>query len=115
VSGVNVSRTLILIYTYSGLLAGLAAIVFAGRVGSVHPGAATGYELTSIAATSIGGTSFSGGIGTIWGTFVGALVLAVLRNGLTLLNVDAYWQQVAEGIIIVGAVIVDMRKNAKRE
>jgi len=115
VSGVNVSKTIILIYTYCGLLAGLAAIVFAGRVGSVHPGAAAGYELTSIASTSIGGTSFSGGIGTIWGTFVGALVLAVLRNGLTLLNVDAYWQQVAEGTIIVGAVIVDMRKNAKRE
>ena len=115
VSGVNVSKTLIMIYAYSGLMAGLAAIVFAGRVGSVHPGAATGYELTAIASTSIGGTSFSGGIGTIWGSFVGAMVLAVLRNGLTLLNVDAYWQQVAEGCIIVGAVIVDMRKNAKRD
>jgi inositol transport system permease protein len=115
VSGVNVPKNLILIYTYSGLLAGLAALVFAGRVGSVHPGAANGYELTAIAATTIGGTSHSGGIGTVWGAFVGALVLAVLRNGLTLLNVDAYWQQVAEGLIIVGAVIVDMRKNAKRD
>jgi len=115
VSGVNVPKNLVLIYTYSGLLAGLAALVFAGRVGSVHPGAANGYELTAIAATTIGGTSHSGGIGTVWGAFVGALVLAVLRNGLTLLNVDAYWQQVAEGLIIVGAVIVDMRKNAKRD
>lgn len=115
VSGVNVSRTLILIFAYSGLMAGLAAVVFAGRVGSVHPGAATGYELTAIAATTIGGTSHSGGIGTIWGAFVGALVLAVLRNGLTLMGIDAYWQQVTEGVIIVVAVIIDMRKNAKKD
>jgi inositol transport system permease protein len=110
-----VSKNLIMIYAYSGLLAGLAAVVFAGRVGSVHPGAATGYELTAIAATTIGGTSHSGGIGTIWGAFVGALVLAVVRNGLTLLGVDAYWQQVVEGVIIVVAVIIDMRKNAKKD
>lgn len=115
ISGVNVSRNLIAIYAYSGLMAGLAAVVFAGRVGSVHPGAATGYELTAIAATTIGGTSHSGGIGTIWGAFVGALVLAVMRNGMTLLGVDAYWQQVAEGVIIVVAVIIDMRKNAKKD
>jgi inositol transport system permease protein len=115
VSGVKVSKNLILIYTYCGLLAGLAAIVFAGRVGSVHPGAADGYELTAIASTTIGGTSHSGGIGTIGGAFVGALVLAVLRNGFTLLGVNAYWQKVAEGLIIVGAVIIDMRKNAKKD
>jgi inositol transport system permease protein len=115
VSGVNVSKYLILIYTFCGLLAGLAAIVFAGRVGSVHPGAADGYELTAIASTTIGGTSHSGGIGTIGGAFVGALVLAVLRNGFTLLGVNAYWQKVAEGVIIVVAVIIDMRKNAKRD
>lgn len=115
VSGVNVSKNLVAIYTLSGLMAGLAALVFAGRVGSVHPGAASGYELTAIAATTIGGTSHSGGIGTIWGAFVGALVLAVMRNGMTLLGVDAYWQQVAEGLIIVVAVIIDMRKNAKRD
>jgi inositol transport system permease protein len=114
VSGVNVSKYLMLIYTYCGLLAGLAAIVFAGRVGSVHPGAADGYELTAIASTTIGGTSHSGGIGTILGAFVGAMVLAVLRNGFTLLGVNAYWQKVAEGLIIVLAVIIDMRKNAKR-
>ena len=115
VSGVNVSKYLILIYTYCGLLAGLAALVFAGRVGSVHPGAADGYELTAIASTTIGGTSHSGGIGTIMGAFVGAMVLAVLRNGFTLLGVNAYWQKVAEGVIIVVAVIIDMRKNAKRD
>ena len=115
VSGVNVPKYLILIYSYCGLLAGLAALVFAGRVGSVHPGAAEGYELTAIASTTIGGTSHSGGIGTIMGAFIGAMVLAVLRNGFTLLGVNAYWQKVAEGVIIVAAVIVDMRKNAKRD
>ncbi len=114
VSGVNVSKNLVMIYAYCGLLAGLAAVVFAARVGSVHPGAATGYELTAIAATTIGGTSHSGGIGTIWGAFVGALALAVLRNGLTLLGVGAYWQQVTEGAIIIVAVVVDMRKNVKK-
>ncbi|MDR1178745.1 MAG: ABC transporter permease [Spirochaetaceae bacterium] len=115
VSGINVSKNLILIYTYCGLLAGLAGLVFAGRVGSVHPGAAEGYELTAIAATTIGGTSHSGGIGTIVGAFIGTMVLQVLRNGFTLLGVNAYWQKVAEGLIIVVAVIIDMRKNAKRD
>jgi inositol transport system permease protein len=114
VSGVDVSKNLILIYTWCGLLAGLAGLVFAGRVGSVQPGAADGYELTAIAATTIGGTSHYGGIGTIGGAFVGAVVLSVMRNGFTLLGVPAYWQKVAEGVIIVGAVIIDMRKNTKR-
>ncbi|WP_018526004.1 ABC transporter permease [Alkalispirochaeta alkalica] len=115
VSGVDVDKNLIMIYAYSGLMAGLAAVVFAGRVGSVHPGAAQMYELTAIAATTIGGTSHSGGIGTIWGAFVGALVLAVMRNGFTLLGIDAYWQQVTEGAIIIVAVIIDMRKNARKD
>lgn len=114
VSGINVGKNLVAIYAYCGLLAGLAAIVFAGRTGSVHPGAANGYELTAIAATTIGGTSHSGGISTIWGAVIGALILGVLRNGLTLLGVPAYWQQVTEGLIIVVAVIIDMRKNKQR-
>lgn len=115
VSGINVGKNIIAIYAYCGLFAGIAAIVFAGRVGSVHPGAAVGYELTAIAATTIGGTSHSGGIGTIWGAVVGALVLSVLANGLTLLGVNAYWQQVFVGLIIVGAVVIDMRKNSQKK
>jgi inositol transport system permease protein len=114
ISGVNVSKNLMLIYTYCGLMCGLAAIVFAGRIGSVHPGAATGYELTAIAMTTIGGTSQTGGVGTIGGCFVGVMVLSVLRNGLTLMGVDAYWQQVVEGSIIIAAVVVDMRKNVRK-
>lgn len=115
ISGVNVKKNLVMIYTYMGICCSVAALVFAGRVGSVHPGAATGYELTAIAATTIGGTSQTGGIGTVWGAVVGALVLGVLRNGMTLIGIDAYWQQIVEGCIIIGAVIVDMRKNAKKK
>jgi inositol transport system permease protein len=103
-----------MIYAYCGLLAGIAAIVFAGRVGSVHPGAAEGYELTAVAATTIGGTSHSGGIGTIGGALIGALVLSVMRNGMTLLGFSPYSQKILEGIIIVGAVVIDMRKNARK-
>jgi inositol transport system permease protein len=114
VSGIPVKRNLVLIYAYCGLMAGVAAVVFAGRVQSVHPGAAVGYELTAIAASTIGGTSHSGGIGTVWGAVIGALILGVLRNGLTLLGVHPYWQQVAEGVIIVVAVIIDMRTNAQK-
>ncbi len=115
VSGIPVHRNLILVYSFGGLMCGLAAIVFAGRVQSMHPGAAVGYELTAIAATTIGGTSHSGGIGTIWGAIVGALILGVLRNGLTLLGVHPYWQQVAEGVIIIVAVVIDMRTNASKK
>ena len=115
ISGVNVKKNLVLIYGFAGLCSAVAAIVFAGRVGSVHPGAAMGYELTAIAATTIGGTSHYGGIGTIWGAVIGALVLGVLRNGLTLLGIDAYWQQIIEGMIIIVAVVIDMRKNARKK
>ncbi len=115
ISGVNIKKNTVLIYLYAGIMYGVAAIVFGGRVGSVHPGAATGYELTAIAATTIGGTSHAGGIGTIGGAIIGALILAVLRNGLTLLGVQAYMQQIVEGAIIIGAVIIDMRKNRKKK
>jgi len=115
ISGVNVKKNLVMIYGFAGLCAAVASLVFAGRVGSVHPGAATGYELTAIAATTIGGTSHYGGIGTIWGAVVGALVLGVLRNGMTLVGIDAYWQQIVEGCIIIVAVVVDMRKNARKK
>lgn len=114
VSGIKVKRNIVLIYVYAGVTAALASILFTGRVASVHPGAATGYELTVIAATTIGGTSHSGGIGTIWGAVVGTLILSVLQNGFTLLGIDPYWQQIVQGMIIIGAVVLDMRKNAKK-
>jgi ribose transport system permease protein len=107
-SGVPVDRRLILVYSLSGLTAAIAAIVLAGRMNSGFPLAGVGGELDSIAAVVIGGASFLGGVGTVSGTLVGALLMGVLRNGLNLLNVSAAWQTVVIGIVIVVAVWVDI-------
>ena len=106
ISGLNVGRIKIGVYMFAGLLSGLAGVVLSSRIGSGQPGLGVGYELDAIAAAVIGGTSLSGGIGTIWGTIVGALIIGVLNNGLDLLNVSAYWQTIVKGSIIVVAVIV---------
>jgi ribose transport system permease protein len=112
-SGVPVDARLILVYALSGLMAGAASVVLAGRMNSGFPLAGTGAELDSIAAVIIGGASFFGGVGTVGGTLVGALIMAVLRNGLNLLDVSASWQTVVIGLVIVGAVLVDVvRKRA---
>jgi ribose transport system permease protein len=112
-SGVPVDRRLILVYTLSGMMAGAASIVLAGRMNSGFPLAGSGAELDAIAAVIIGGASFFGGVGTVGGTLVGALIMGVLRNGLNLLNVSASWQTVVIGVVIVGAVFVDViRKRA---
>ncbi|MEZ4870578.1 MAG: ABC transporter permease [Caldilineaceae bacterium] len=111
ISGLNVGRIKIGVYTIAGLLSALAGIVLSSRIGSGQPGLAVGIELDAIAAAVIGGTSLSGGIGTIWGTIIGALIIGVLNNGLDLLNVSAYWQTIIKGSIIVVAVIIDERKH----
>ena len=111
ISGLNVGRIKIGVYTIAGLLSGLAGLVLSSRIGSGQAGLGVGYELDAIASAVIGGTSLSGGIGTIWGTIIGALIIGVLNNGLDLLNVSAYWQTIVKGTIIVVAVIVDERKN----
>lgn len=111
ISGVNTDRVKIGVYTIAGLLSGMAGLVVSSRVGSGQPGQGMGIELDAIAAAVIGGTSLSGGIGTIWGTIVGALIIGVLDNGLILLNVDQYWITIVKGTIIVVAVIIDQRKN----
>jgi inositol transport system permease protein len=111
VSGINISRTKIGIYAFSGLLAGLGGMILAGRIGSGNPQLGTGSELDAITAAVIGGTSFSGGIGTVWGSIVGALIIGSLNTGLDLLNVSPFTQQVVKGVIIVVAIIIDERKN----
>jgi inositol transport system permease protein len=111
ISGLNVGRIKIGVYTIAGLLSGLAGLVLSSRIGSGQAGLGVGYELDAIASAVIGGTSLSGGIGTIWGTIIGALIIGVLNNGLDLLNVSAYWQTIVKGSIIVIAVIIDERKN----
>ena len=111
VSGINVSRCLILAYTAAGALSGLAGILLTSRISVGQPTAGLGYELDAIAAAVIGGTSLSGGIGRIYGTVVGALIIGVLNNGLDLLHVNPYWQQLVKGVLIVGAVLLDKRRH----
>ncbi len=111
ISGLNLDWLKIRIYALAGVLYGVAALLLSARIGSGQPGLAVGYELDAIAAAVIGGTSLNGGIGTIWGTIVGALIIGVLNNGMDLLNVNAYWQTIVKGSIIVIAVVIDQRKN----
>jgi inositol transport system permease protein len=110
-SGVNVGGIKILAYTISGLLAGLAGVVLASRITTGQPNAGLGYELDAIAAVVIGGTSLAGGIGGIGGTILGALLMGVINNGLDLLNVSSYYQQIVKGLIIVGAVWLDRKQD----
>jgi ribose transport system permease protein len=105
--GVAVGRVKALIYVIAGGLSALGGFVLVARIGAAEPIGGTGYELDAIAATVIGGTSLFGGVGTIGGTFIGALILGGLRNGLTLMNVQSFWQQVASGLVIIFAVLID--------
>ncbi|HEY2083372.1 MAG TPA: ABC transporter permease [Verrucomicrobiae bacterium] len=111
VSGVNTERVLIGVYALAGALAGVAGIVLSSRINSGPPATGAGYELDAIAAVVIGGTSLSGGIGSITGTIVGVLIIGVMNNGLDLLNVSSYWQQIFKGLIIVLAVLLDKKSK----
>jgi len=108
-SGVNVRGMKMAVYILSGLSAGIAGVLFTSRFGVGQSTAGLGYELDVIAAAVIGGVSLSGGRGTILGAMVGSLLMGILRNGLVLLNVSAYWQQVAIGLVILLAVILDRK------
>lgn len=112
-SGLPVQRITVVVYALSGLFAGLAGLLLAGRLASAQPQAAFGYELDAIAAVVIGGASLAGGLGKVSGTLIGALVLAVIRNGLNLLNVTAFWQQVVIGLVIAVAVAVDVLRRRR--
>jgi ribose transport system permease protein len=114
-SGVPVDARLILVYALSGFMAGAGAIVLAGRMNSGFPLAGVGAELDAIAAVIIGGASFFGGAGTVGGTLLGALIMGVLRNGLNLMNVNAYWQTIVIGGVIVIAVWVDAARKRAAE
>lgn len=112
-SGINVDRVLCIVYTISGFMAALAGIVLVGRVNAAYPLAGQDYETDAIAAVIIGGSSFSGGVGKIYNTVIGVLIIAVLRNGLNLLNVDSAWQTVAIGVVIILAVYLDVIRQKK--
>ncbi|NEG70423.1 ABC transporter permease [Bifidobacterium choloepi] len=106
-SGISVHKTQIVVFMLSGLFAAVAGLVIAGRLHSAQPQAADGYEMDAIASVVIGGASLAGGKGKISGTFVGAILLAVIRNGLNILNVSSFWQEVVIGLVIAFAVSVD--------
>ena len=106
-SGVSINRYLLAVYTLMGLAAGIAAVMLTSRLNSSQPNVAVGAELDAIAAVVIGGTSLFGGEGTIVGTIIGALLMAVIRNGLTLMHISAFYQQIVIGAVIVLAVLID--------
>jgi ribose transport system permease protein len=108
-SGININQVKILVYTVAGMLAAVGGILVTSRLDSAQPNAGISYELDAIAAVVIGGTSLSGGKGTIMGTVLGAVIIGVLNNGLVLLDVSPFWQQVVKGMVILLAVIIDKR------
>ena len=113
-SGINIDRVKIIVYSIAGMLAAIGGIIVTARLDSAQPNAGSSYELDAIAAVVIGGTSLSGGRGSIWGTVLGAVIIGVLNNGLVLLDVSPFWQQVVKGSVILLAVIID-RMNSKNE
>jgi len=113
-SGVNVDRWKVIIYAFSGGICGIAGLLIASRLNSAQPALGQGYELDAIAAVVIGGTSLSGGVGTILGTIIGAFIMSVLINGLRIMSVAQEWQMVLTGVIIILAVYTDNLRRKKQ-
>ncbi|WP_371423125.1 ABC transporter permease [Tardiphaga sp.] len=112
-SGIPVARRLLLVYTMSGAMAGLASIIFLARLNSAEADIGESLTLPAIAAVLIGGTSLFGGLGTVFGTFVGALILTLVLNGMNLLSVNASWQPLVTGVIVILAVWLDMKTRRR--
>jgi putative xylitol transport system permease protein len=110
-SGIDVTRIRFAVYVICGGLSGVAGMMLAARTGSALTQAGIGYELDAIAAVVIGGVSLSGGVGRVTGTLIGALIIGVMNNGLDLMGIESYYQQVLKGMLIVGAVMLDQRGN----
>jgi len=109
--GVKISKIKILVFTMSGALAALAGVIITSRLGSAQPNAGLSYELDAIAAVVLGGTSLSGGKGRMFGTFIGILIIGVLNNGLNILGVSSFYQEVAKGAVILVAVLLDRKSD----
>lgn len=114
ICGINVEKTLVKVYAFAGLMSAVSAILLTARTSAGNPTYGLSYELDAIASTVIGGTSLSGGTGSIPFCIIGALIIGVLNNSMDLLSVNAYWQQIAKGIIIVSAVLIDARKQKSK-
>jgi ribose transport system permease protein len=113
-SGINTDRVKIMVYSLCGLLTAIGGVLMTARLGVAAPTAATAYELDVIAAVVVGGTSLMGGEGTILGTLIGAAIMQVLRNGLVLTGVSAYWLQAVQGFVIVVAIMLDQLRKRGR-
>lgn len=113
-SGVNIFWTRTMTFVISGVFAGIAGIIMTARINAAQPNIGIGYETDAIAACVIGGTSFAGGVSTIPGTLVGIVIIGLIYNGMNLLHVESYWQMIVKGLLILGAVMLDMALNKRR-
>ena len=114
ISGVKLNKVKIIIYSISGIMASISGLIITSRLSSAQPTAGASYEMDAIAAVILGGTSLSGGKGRILGTLIGALIIGVLNNGLNIIGVSAFWQQVVKGVVILIAVLIDRFKVVKQ-
>ena len=114
ISGVKINKVKIIIYSISGIMASISGLIITSRLSSAQPTAGASYEMDAIAAVVLGGTSLSGGKGRILGTLIGALIIGVLNNGLNIIGVSAFWQQVVKGVVILIAVLIDRFKVVKQ-
>lgn len=114
ISGVKLNKVKIIIYSISGMMASVSGLIITSRLSSAQPTAGASYEMDAIAAVVLGGTSLSGGKGRILGTLIGALIIGVLNNGLNIIGVSAFWQQVVKGVVILIAVLIDRFKVVKQ-
>lgn len=112
-SGVNVKKFNMLPYVLIGLFSGLGGMIWSARLGSAAAMLGSGFEMDAIAAVVIGGTSMSGGVGTVGGTFIGILIIGVITNGLNLMGINSFWQDVFKGVIIMAAVVFDVLRKRK--
>ncbi len=112
-AGINTDRTLLIVYILNGLFAGLSGVLMAAQSGAGLPTAGTSYEMTIISACVLGGTSINGGKGNVWGTLIGVLLLTSISNGLTMLGISSFWQEIIKGTILIAAVLIDAWRSGK--
>ncbi|MFA6784295.1 MAG: ABC transporter permease, partial [Sphaerochaeta sp.] len=112
-SGIDTGRVIIITHTLIGLFSAFAGVVLCSRMYSGQPTIGNGFEMDAIAAVVLGGTSMSGGVGTLGGTFLGMLIIGILNNGLNLLNINSFWQLILKGVVILLAVYIDVIKRSR--